>query len=151
MDDNPEAMVELHHGPPMPSTSRETHLSSLKKALVSAPLRTITQLLKGKAPGARDQTEEDSARNSHRVCNDGNLFMVKLLQFSMKNIACTLVTRTNQAPLGILKHSINLFPGILDKKTDLTQVWILREVGEKPSPTWFDLRTNPFPITNIIT
>ena len=71
MDDNSEPMVELHHGPPMPSTSRETHLSSLKGALVSTPLRTITQFLKGKAPGARDQTEEDYARNSHRVCNDG--------------------------------------------------------------------------------
>ena len=81
----------------------------------------------------------------------GNLFMVKLLQFSMKNIACTLVSKTNQAPMGVLKHLINLFPGILDKKTDLTQAWSLREVGKNPSPTWFDFRTNPFPIMNIIT
>ena len=71
MGDNPEPMVKLYHGPPMPPTVGETHLSSLKGALVSAPLETITQFLRGEAPGARDQTEEDSARNSHRVCNDG--------------------------------------------------------------------------------
>ena len=71
MDDNPEPMVELHHGPPMPPTAGETHLNSLKGTLVSAPLKTITQFLRGEARGARDQIEEDFARNSHRVCNDG--------------------------------------------------------------------------------
>nr|POF11800.1 hypothetical protein CFP56_47379 [Quercus suber] len=71
MDDNPESMVELHHGPPMPLTAGETHLSSLKGALVLAPLGTITQFLRGEEPVARDQTKEDSARNSHRVCNYG--------------------------------------------------------------------------------
>lgn len=28
---------------------------------------------------------------------------------------------------------------------------MLREVGEEPSPTWFDSKNNPFPIMNIIT
>lgn len=34
----------------------------------------------------------------------GNLFMVKLLQFSMTPIACTLNIRSNQAQFGISKH-----------------------------------------------
>lgn len=61
MDDNPEPMVELHHGLPMSPTSGGTHLNSLKGALVTAPLKTITQFLKREAPRARDQIEKDSA------------------------------------------------------------------------------------------
>ena len=32
----------------------------------------------------------------------------------------------------------------------MRQAWTLREIGEEPSPTWFDLRTTPTPIMNIL-
>ena len=80
----------------------------------------------------------------------GNLYVIKLLQFSMSIIACTLVIRNNQAQMGILKHAVNLIPSVLREKTVLRQAQTLRETGEEPSLTCFDSRTSPTPIMNIL-
>lgn len=61
----------------------------------------------------------------------GNLFLVKLLQFSMPTIACTLNILNNQSQFGILRHSVNLFPGLIREKNVLKQAWTLREIGEE--------------------
>ena len=79
----------------------------------------------------------------------GNLFTVKLLQFSMAPITCTLNILCNQAQFGILKHVVTLFLEIIREKILLRQAWTVREIGEEPSPTWFDSRTSPSPIMNI--
>ena len=80
----------------------------------------------------------------------GNLFTVKLLQFSMAPITCTLNILCNQAQFGILKHAVTLFPEIIREKILLRQAWTLRETGEEPSPTWFDSRSSPSSIMNIL-
>jgi len=80
----------------------------------------------------------------------GNLYVIKFLQLLMPIIAYTLVIRSNQAQMGILKHAVNLIPGVLREKTVLRQAWTLRETGEEPSLTCFDFHTSPTPIMNIL-
>ena len=80
----------------------------------------------------------------------GNLSMLKLLQYSMSTIACTLNTLSNQAQFGILKHAVNLFPRAIRERNELRQVWMSRETGEGLSPTCFDSRLAPNPIMNIL-
>ncbi|XP_030940993.1 uncharacterized protein LOC115965839 [Quercus lobata] len=80
----------------------------------------------------------------------GNLSMLKLLQFSMPTIACTLNILRNQAQFGILKLAVNLFPRVIRERNELRQVWMSRETGEGPSLTCFDSRLAPNPIMNIL-
>ena len=80
----------------------------------------------------------------------GNLFLVKLLQFSMPMIACTLNILSNQSQFRILRHTVNLFPGLIKEKFALRQAWTLRETREKPSLVWFDASCTPNPIMNIL-
>lgn len=80
----------------------------------------------------------------------GNLYRVKLFQFSVPSIALTLDILSNQGPLGILKHPVNLFQGIIWEKRKLRQVWTLREIGEEPSPMCFDSHSSPNSIINIL-
>ena len=80
----------------------------------------------------------------------GNLSVLKLLQFSMPTIACTLNILSNQAQFGILKHVVNLFPRVIRERKELRQVWISRETREGPPPTCFDSRLASNPIMNIL-
>ena len=80
----------------------------------------------------------------------GNLFKVKLLQFSVPSIALTLNICSSLGLLGVLKHTVNLFSEIIQVKRELKQTWKLREMSEDPSPTYFDARSNPNPIMNIL-
>ena len=80
----------------------------------------------------------------------GNLFKVKILQFSVPSIALTLDICSDQGLMGVLKHAVNLFPEIIQEKRDLKHAWTLREIGKEPSPTCFDARTSPNPIMNIL-
>ena len=80
----------------------------------------------------------------------GNLFLAKLLQFSIPMIACTLNIHSNQSLFGILKHAMNLFPGIIKEKMAMRHAWTLGETGEEPSPVWFDACCTPNPIMNIL-
>ena len=80
----------------------------------------------------------------------GNLSVLKLLQFSMPTIACTLNILSNQAQFGILKHAVNLFPRVIRERKELRQVWISRETREGPPPTCFDSRLASNPIMNIL-
>ena len=68
----------------------------------------------------------------------GNLFKVKLLQFSVPSIAITLNICSSLGLLGVLKHAVNLFPEIIRVRRELKQTWKLREMSEDPSPTYFD-------------
>lgn len=43
---------------------------------------------------------------------------------------------------------MNLFPGLIKEKIALRQAWTLREIGEEPSPIWFDAHYTPNPIMN---
>jgi hypothetical protein len=79
----------------------------------------------------------------------GNLFKVKLMQFSPPIIAISLDIRTSHVT-GILKHMVTILSGLLKSKMELQQVWMLREVGDDPSPTWFDSKTHPYPIINLL-
>ncbi|GMY24153.1 hypothetical protein FCV25MIE_19395 [Fagus crenata] len=79
----------------------------------------------------------------------GNLFKVKLMQFSPPIIAISLDIRTSHVT-GILKHMVTILSGLLKSKMELQQVWMLREVGDDPSPTWFDSQTHPYPIINLV-
>ena len=79
-----------------------------------------------------------------------NLYVVKLLQFSMLTIACTLDILSNQAQFGILKHVVNLLPGVIRERNKLRQAWTLRVIREEPSPTCFESHTSPNPIMNIL-
>ena len=79
-----------------------------------------------------------------------NLYVVKLLQFSMPTIACTLDILSNQAQFGILKHVMNLLPGVIRERNALRQAWTLRVIREEPSPTCFESRISPNPIMNIL-
>ena len=80
----------------------------------------------------------------------GNLSVLKLLQFSMSTIACTLNILSNQAQFGILKHAVNLFPRVIRERKELRQVWISKETREGPPPTCFDSRLASNPIMNIL-
>ena len=80
----------------------------------------------------------------------GNLFKVKLLQFSVPSIGLTLDICSNQGSIGVLKHAVNLFPEIIRDKRDLKHAWTLREIRKEPSPTCFDARTSLNPIMNIL-
>ena len=80
----------------------------------------------------------------------GNLFRVKLFQFLVPTIALTLDIHSNQGPMGILKHAVNLFPRSIREKRELRQEWMLRETEEEPSLTCFDAQTSPNPIMNIL-
>ena len=79
-----------------------------------------------------------------------NLYVVKLLQFSMPTIACTLDILSNQAQFGILKHVVNLLLGVIRERNELRQAWTLRVIREEPSPTCFESRISPNPIMNIL-
>ena len=55
---------------------------------------------------------------------------VKLIQFSMPVISGTMLVKTNQAKMGILKHAVTIFPKEILKQASMEK-WRLRKMGDR--------------------
>ena len=150
MDHHTKSILALPHGQVEILASSKHFVCAAREAIMDAPLRKISECF-GKDPsGTSDLTKESSNKRPIEMLVMGNLSLIKLLQFSMPTIACTLDILSKQAQFGILKHSMNLFPSVLRERNELRQAWKLKEIGEEPSSMCFDSRISPNPIMNIL-
>ena len=150
LDHHTKSILALPHGQVEILASSKHFVCAAREAIMDAPLRKISECF-GKDPsGTSDLTKESSNKRPIEIVVMGNLSLIKLLQFSMPTIACTLDILSNQAQFRILKHSMNLFPSVLRERNELRQAWKLKEIGEEPSSMCFDSRISPNPIMNIL-
>lgn len=80
----------------------------------------------------------------------GHVHRVKLIQFSMPVINGTMLVKTNQAKMGILKHAVTIFPKEIHLKQASMEKWRLRKMGDRFVIGLFDRFSDPHPIMNIL-
>jgi hypothetical protein len=150
MDSQPKPMVVLPHGSPSTPSFGSNDLRVVCAAIATAPLRNSLTELKLRLLSTEIVQRKILLQEPTECAVVGNLFQVKLLQFSFPEIKCTLMTKSSLEPLGILKHVVTLLLGLLRLKETLIPAWMSSEIGDDSSPTWFDSHINPNPIMNVL-
>ncbi|KAL0012862.1 hypothetical protein SO802_007970 [Lithocarpus litseifolius] len=80
----------------------------------------------------------------------GNLHRVKLLQIEEPVNNVTVLIKASQGTMGIIKHSVTLLRGRLERRMELLEAWMLRDIEEGSSLSHFDAATCLNKIMNIL-